>query len=85
MEPAEWLGLVAGAMTTAAFVPQAWKTLRTRSAADFSLPMLLLFVGGVALWTVYGVWNAAPSIVLANGITLPLAAAILAVKLREGR
>ncbi|MBY0335166.1 MAG: SemiSWEET transporter [Acetobacteraceae bacterium] len=85
MDAAEWLGLVAGAMTTAAFVPQAWKTLRTRSAADFSLPMLVLFVGGVALWTLYGVWNAVPSIVLANGVTLPLAGMILLVKLREGR
>lgn len=80
----EALGLVAGAMTTAAFVPQALRTWRTNSARDFSLPMLLLFCAGLFLWLVYGVMIASASVVAANAITLPLAAYILWVKLRTG-
>ncbi|MCS6931441.1 MAG: SemiSWEET transporter [Acetobacteraceae bacterium] len=76
----ELLGLAAGAMTTAAFVPQALRTWRTGSARDFSLPMLLLFCTGLSLWLVYGVLIASASVVAANAITLPLAAYILWVK-----
>lgn len=78
----EVLGLAAGAMTTAAFVPQALRTWRTNSARDFSLPMLLLFCTGLFLWLVYGLMIASASVVAANAITLPLAAYILWVKLR---
>jgi MtN3 and saliva related transmembrane protein len=81
----EAVGVVAGLLTIVAFVPQAWKTLRTRSAGDFALPMLLLFCLGLALWLAYGLMKAAPGLILANAVTLALALAILWVKLREGR
>ncbi len=81
----EGIGVVAGVLTTVAFVPQAWKTLRTRSAGDFALPMLLLFCLGLAMWLAYGLMKSAPGLILANTVTLALALAILWVKLREGR
>jgi MtN3 and saliva related transmembrane protein len=84
MDGSETLGLVAGALTTTAFVPQVVKTWRTRSAGDFSLPMLLMFVAGVALWLIYGVMADARPVVYANSLTLALAAFILVVKLRRG-
>ena len=83
MEPVEALGAIAGLLTTLAFVPQVLKTHRTGSAADFSLPMLAMFVGGVALWLAYGVWKGAPSVIAANAVTLVLAGYILRVKLRR--
>jgi uncharacterized protein with PQ loop repeat len=46
---------------------------------------LLMLVVGIALWTIYGVTRAAPSIWLGNGITMILAASILSVKLRRAR
>ncbi len=82
MDATEALGLVAGFFTTAAFVPQVAKTWATGSADDFSLPMLLMFVAGVALWGVYGLVLGAFSIVAANAVTLALASYILAVKWR---
>ena len=84
MDGSETLGLVAGALTTTAFVPQVVKTWRTRSAGDFSLPMLLMFVGGIALWLVYGLLSGARPVVYANMITLVLSSFILMVKLRRG-
>lgn len=80
----EGIGLVAGALTTVAFVPQVAKTWRTGSAEDFSLNMLLMFVAGVALWLLYGVLSRSTPMVLANSVTLLLASYILAVKVRRG-
>ncbi|WP_431284919.1 SemiSWEET family sugar transporter [Humitalea sp. 24SJ18S-53] len=80
----EGIGLVAGTLTTAAFVPQVVKTWRTGSASDFSLPMLLMFVSGVMLWLVYGMVIAAPSVWIANAITAPLSLYLLWIKLRRG-
>ncbi|HZF76242.1 MAG TPA: SemiSWEET transporter [Acetobacteraceae bacterium] len=84
MNGVELLGMMAGLLTTTAFVPQAVKSWRTGSARDFSLPMLAMFCAGLAMWLGYGLIIASPGLVLANGITLPLAAFILSVKLRRG-
>ena len=83
MDGIEVLGLAASLLTTFAFLPQAVKTWRTGRADDFSLPMLLILEGGVALWTIYGVMRGAPSVWIGNGITMVLAAFILSVKLRQ--
>jgi MtN3 and saliva related transmembrane protein len=84
MEGSEAIGLVAGALTTASFVPQVIKTWRTQRAADFSLPMLLMFVAGIILWLIYGLMIRSVPVALPNVITLGLAAYILGVKLTKG-
>jgi MtN3 and saliva related transmembrane protein len=76
------LGLLAGTLTTVAFVPQVVKTWRTRSADDFSLGMLVAFATGVGLWLAYGLLLRAWPISIANGATLLLVLVILGVKLR---
>lgn len=81
----ELLGLVAGALTTIAFIPQVWRIWRTRSARDISAPMYLIFTSGVALWLFYGLRLGAVPVILANAITLLLALAVLLMKLRFGR
>jgi len=83
MDPIETLGLIAGCLTTAAFVPQAWRTVRTRSAHDFSALMLLLFVAGVLLWLAYGVLAGLGPVTAANVATLALLLPIIWVKVRE--
>jgi MtN3 and saliva related transmembrane protein len=84
MNSIELLGMIAGILTTVAFVPQALKTWRTRRASDFALPMLVLLHVGMVLWLIYGVLTASPGLIVANGVTLLLAATILTVKLRHG-
>lgn len=85
MQLVEILGFVAGTCTTAAFLPQVLHVWRTRSAADISLGMYAVFLLGVSLWLIYGIINAAVSIILANGITLILAGLVLVMKLRFER
>jgi MtN3 and saliva related transmembrane protein len=77
------LGFVAGTLTTIAFVPQVMKIWRTRSTRDISLGMFATFSTGVLLWLLYGAAIGSWPIVLANGVTLVLALAILSLKLRH--
>ena len=83
METTETIGMVAGLLTTIAFVPQVVKTWRTQSAQDFSLKMLILFTAGIALWLAYGILKRDLPIILPNVVTFVLSAYILSVKLRE--
>ncbi len=82
MEYTNLLGLAAGTLTTAAFVPQVIKTWRTRSTHDISLGMFALFNAGLVLWLLYGVQIGSAPIVIANTITLAFASIILYFKLR---
>ena len=78
----ETLGLLAGTLTTASFVPQVWKIWSTRSARDLSWAMVAAFTLGTFLWLLYGVKAASTSIILANAITFLLSLAICVMKLR---
>ena len=82
MPLADFIGYVAAGLTTLSFVPQAWHTFSTRDVRGISLGMYSAFTVGVALWLVYGLLLGAWPIVVANGITLVLAVAILVMKLR---
>jgi MtN3 and saliva related transmembrane protein len=82
MNTVQLLGLVAGTLTTAAFLPQVLKTWKTRSAKDLSLGMFSLFCLGVALWLVYGIMVKDIPVIAANLITLMLASTLLFFKLR---
>lgn len=81
----DWLGYVAATLTTAAFVPQAWLTFRTRDVSGISLGMYSAFTVGVAFWLAYGVALKAWPVVIANAVTLGLALSILVMKLVLGR
>ncbi|MBS1215383.1 MAG: hypothetical protein H6R20_357 [Proteobacteria bacterium] len=85
MIPADAIGIVAGVLTTLAFVPQVIRVWRTRSARDLSLASFAIFTAGVALWLLYGVAIDALPVIVANAVTLVLAAAILVMKLAFDR
>jgi MtN3 and saliva related transmembrane protein len=76
------LGLLAGTLTTLAFLPQLLKTWKSRSAKDISLSWLLTFISGIALWILYGVYTGSLPVILSNVITLGLTLIILFFKLR---
>ncbi|GAA5181528.1 SemiSWEET transporter [Niveibacterium umoris] len=78
------LGYIAATLTTVAFVPQAWLTWKTRSAHGVSLGMYCVFVAGIVMWLVYGLFISAWPVVIANVVTLALASFILAMKIRYG-
>jgi MtN3 and saliva related transmembrane protein len=81
---ADLIGYVAATLTTIAFVPQAWKTWKTKSAAGVSLRMYAIFTLGVALWLAYGLMIGAWPVIVANVVTLLLALFILVMRLKFG-
>lgn len=74
------LGLLAAIVTTGAWVPQTIKTLRSRSAKDFSWSSLAMLVLGTSLWLGYGVLRRDLALVSANAFILALVLIIVAVK-----
>lgn len=88
MSTQDFIGYAAAALTTGSFLPQTILTLRTRETRGISLAMYSAFTAGVALWLVYGIALGEWPIVVANAVTLALAATILGTKLvveRGGR
>ncbi|WP_299114642.1 SemiSWEET transporter [uncultured Winogradskyella sp.] len=65
----EIIGLCAAFLTTASFLPQVYKTWKTKDVSGLSLPMLVMFFTGVVLWLIYGLLLNSPSLIMANGIT----------------
>ena len=76
----EFFGYVAAVLTTAAFLPQLIKTLKTKKAEDFSLITLIMFISGVGSWIIYGYEISSYPILIANIITFILNLFILISK-----
>jgi MtN3 and saliva related transmembrane protein len=78
----DWIGLLAGTLTTIAFVPQAVKIWVTKSADDVSYLMFGIFSLGIVLWLAYGIALGAMPIIVANVVTLVLSVLVIALKVR---
>jgi MtN3 and saliva related transmembrane protein len=76
------IGLIAGLLTTSAFIPQVWKIYRTKSGKDISGRMFSLFSAGIVLWLIYGVLLESMPLILSNAVTLALSLTIIALKIR---
>lgn len=82
MDYIEILGLVAATLTTAAFLPQVYKTWRQKSTKDISLTMYLVMFVGVVLWCSYGILIESFPVTLANAATALLLFIMLVLKLK---
>ena len=74
-------GYLAAILTTAAFLPQLIKTLKTKKADDVSLTTLIMFIIGVLSWIIYGYTISSKPILIANLVTLILNLMILISKI----
>lgn len=81
--PSELIGYMAATLTTTSFLPQAIMTIRTRDTESLSLSMYSLFALGVLLWLIYGIHLSNKAIIVANAVTLVLAAVILGFKIHN--
>ena len=77
------LGLAAAVCTTASFVPQVIKTIKSRHAKDLSLVMYIVLTFGLFLWLVYGLLLRDIPLVAANSISCTLSFIILYLKIRH--
>jgi len=84
MDTVTALGLIAGSLTTLSFAPQVARAWRTRSTADLSFAMLIIFLAGVLLWLAYGVVRGDVAIIAANAVTAALIGTLLSIKTKNG-
>ena len=50
----ESIGYIAAFLTTAAFVPQVYRVMKTKSTKDLSIVTFSMLFVGVILWAIYG-------------------------------
>lgn len=81
MEPVTLVEIGAATASVTAFVPQAWKIVKTRNTKDLSTSMWVLQVIGFVLWSTYGIATANWPIVVPNALTLVFSIVILVLKL----
>lgn len=79
----ELIGYLAAFFTTASFLPQAIKTIRTKDVSGVSLLMYSMFVTGVIFWLIYGWLLGNMVIVVANIVTVILAGIVLIIKIKH--
>ena len=82
MDGLDVLGLVATCFTTSSFVPQVWRTWKTRDVSGISLPTYVIITIGLALWLVYGWLRGDMPLMVANAVMVVLTGAITVMKLR---
>ena len=81
----EIIGLMAAFFTTVSFLPQVYKTWKTKDVSGLSLPMFSMFFLGIVLWFVYGIYKESLAIILANGITIVSCFLLIYFKLKYGQ
>ena len=79
------LGLIATCFTSSSFVPQVWRTWKTRDVSGISLMTYVIINIGLILWLIYGVLRGDLPLTVANSIMVVLTGAILIMKIRYGK
>ena len=82
MTSTDILGLVATCFTTYSFVPQVWRTWKTRDVSGISLVSYLVITVGLALWLIYGWVRGDLPLIVANSVMVVLTGAITVMKLK---
>src|SRR6478736_2313818 len=79
------IGLLAGFLTAACWLPQLRRSWITRSTLDISWLYLCALATGVGLWFLYGVFNGDIPLALANGATGAALVTLICFKARFDR
>lgn len=81
MSTTDIFGFAATGLTIVAFVPQAWRVWKTRSADDLSFGTFSLLLSGAITWLVYGLLRADMPVIVTNCCTIMLLSSIMAMKI----
>ena len=80
MEWIDYVGLLGATLSSVTFVPQVYKAWETKSVGDLSIWMILILLGNVSTWLIYGLVKNDFAIILANSIILFLSLVLLYFK-----
>ncbi|MCL4381591.1 SemiSWEET family transporter [Candidatus Marsarchaeota archaeon] len=77
------LGFAAGFILIIAYVPQVFKTIKTKSTKDISLLFTILIFTGDVLWIIYGIIINSSPLILTNSVLAILISPILIIKVKN--
>ena len=75
------IGLMAGALTSFAAVPQVFRTWRTRRARDLSIWQAIFLTVGMLLWLAYGILLRDIPLIVANLFSIICYLVLIAMKI----
>ena len=78
----EYLGFVAGAITTFSFLPQVIRVFQLKSAYEISMLFTTLLLLGLILWLVYGILFELRPVIVSNAVAAAFVAPLLYAKLK---
>ena len=73
----EAIGYIAGICTAICFIPQAWRTFRTKNVKGLSLPTYIIYNTGITCWIIYGAYLKSVQMIFFNVVSLCFALPIL--------
>ena len=79
----EYIGFIAATLTTSAFLPQAFKIWKSKTADGLSLSMYLVMGTGTLSWLFYGLLIESPSVIVANCISFSIILFIITFIIRS--
>ncbi|MCU0395189.1 MAG: SemiSWEET family transporter [Chitinophagaceae bacterium] len=77
----ELSGHIGSFLSSVTFIPQVYKTWKTRSAGDLSITMMLIVFTSTIVWLVYGIALELWPVITANGIICVLSLLLIIFKL----
>jgi MtN3 and saliva related transmembrane protein len=77
MESAQWIGIIASICTGISLLPQLIKLIKEKKAENVSFAMMVVLLGGLVLWIIYGLLKKDYIIVTSNGVSILLNISIL--------
>lgn len=81
MNKLDILGLIASFFTTSSFVPQVWKTWKSRDVSGIALPTYLILTTGLGLWLIYGIFKNDLPLMVSNALMIVLTGMISVMKI----
>lgn len=79
------VGISAGILTAFSMLPQLIKVIKKKEARDISVVMLLVLIGGLVMWVIYGNLKDDLPIMLTNGFSVLLNLVLLFFRFRYGK
>lgn len=81
MDWTEAIGHMGSALSSITFIPQVYKTWKTKSVSDLSFTMMVIVFFSTILWLVYGIEKDLLPVIICNGIICFLSLVLIYFKL----
>jgi MtN3 and saliva related transmembrane protein len=80
MQTEQIIGIAAGVLTSTSMLPQLAKLVKEKKADAISPVMLIILIGGLSLWTVYGIFKNDWPIIITNAFAWVINVVLLTLR-----